>query len=80
MYSNQSEITDGSIDIYTVSGKRVRSIEIPSTSRFPGSNAVFWDGRDGAGDQLANGTYLYVIKVKQSGGSATVRGKLSKLN
>ncbi len=79
MYSNQSEITDGSIDIYTSTGKRVRRLEIPPGSRFPGSNAVFWDGRDGGGGELANGTYLYVINVQQRGGSATARGKLSKL-
>ena len=46
----------------------------------PGENAVFWDGRDAAGDQLANGIYLYVIEVQQRGGSAsTARGKVSKL-
>ena len=77
MYSIESEITDGAIDIYTSSGKKVRRLEIPISGRLPGSNAVFWDGRDGAGDKLANGTYLYVIKVTQRGGSATVRGKLS---
>jgi hypothetical protein len=79
MFSNEVEITDGSIDIYTVSGKRVRRLDIPTSARFPGSNAVFWDGRDGSGDELANGTYLYVIKVQQRGGSATARGKVSKV-
>lgn len=79
MFSNEVEISDGSIDVYTVSGKRVRSLDIPPSARFPGSNTVFWDGRDGAGDELANGTYLYVIKVQQRGGSATARGKVSKL-
>lgn len=79
MFSNEVEITDGSIEVFTVSGKRVRRLEIPVTSRQPGSNAVFWDGRDGTGDELANGSYLYVIKVEQRGGSATVRGKVSKL-
>ncbi|MCI0452193.1 MAG: C25 family cysteine peptidase [Candidatus Latescibacteria bacterium] len=79
MFRNDVEITDGSIDIYTVSGKRVRRLDIPVSARFPGNNAVFWDGRDGSGDEIANGTYLYVIKVEQRGGSATVRGKVSKV-
>jgi hypothetical protein len=79
MFSNEVEITDGTIDVYTVSGKRVRTLDIPPSARFPGSNAVFWDGRDASGDVLANGTYLYVIKVQQRGGSATARGKVSKL-
>jgi len=80
LFSNEVEITDGSIDVYTSSGKRVRTLEIPPSSRLPGHNSVFWDGRDAAGDALANGTYLYVIKVQQRSGSATVRGKISKLN
>jgi hypothetical protein len=80
MFENEVEITNGSIDVFTVSGKRVRRLEIPPAARFPGQNAVFWDGRDGSGGELANGTYLYVIKVQQRGGSGLARGKVSKLN
>lgn len=79
IYSNDSEIVDGTIDIFTVTGKRIRRVDIPPAGRIPGQNSVFWDGRDGAGDAIANGTYLYVIRVNQRGGSATVRGKVSKL-
>lgn len=79
LYTNDVEILDGSIDIFTVSGKRVRNLPIPPGSRLPGENSVFWDGRDGAGDRLANGVYLYVIRVAQRGGSATVRGKVSHI-
>jgi hypothetical protein len=76
---NEVEITDGNIDIYTVSGKKVRRLDIPSTARLPGQNAVYWDGRDASGGTLANGVYLYVINVTQRGGSATVRGSTSKI-
>ena len=79
LYSNEVEITGGQIDIYTISGKKVRRLEIPFTARAPGSNSVFWDGRDNGGGALANGTYLYVINVTQRGGSATVRGATTKV-
>jgi hypothetical protein len=79
VYSNDVEIASGSIDIFTVSGKRVRTLEIPPQSRFPGQNAVFWDGRDGAGDAVANGTYLYVIRIEQRVGSSTTRGKMARI-
>jgi Arc/MetJ family transcription regulator len=79
VYSNEVEIIDGSIDIFTQSGKRVRHLDIPPGARLPGQNSVFWDGRDTAGGSLANGVYLYVIKVNQRGGSATVRGAMSKI-
>ncbi len=79
LYTNDVEIESGSLDIFTVSGKRVRSLPIPPGSRLPGENSVFWDGRDAAGERLANGVYLYVIRVSQRGGSATVRGKVSHI-
>jgi hypothetical protein len=79
VYSNDVEITSGSIDIFTVSGKRVRSLEIPSQARFPGQNSVFWDGLDGTGQALANGTYLYVIRIDQPVGSSTYRGKMARI-
>ncbi|HET6348522.1 MAG TPA: C25 family cysteine peptidase, partial [Candidatus Krumholzibacteria bacterium] len=79
LYSNDVEIVDGGIDIYTVSGKKVRHLDIPSSARQPGNNGVFWDGRDGSGGELANGVYLYVIKVRQRTGSATFRGTTNKI-
>jgi hypothetical protein len=79
VFTNDVEITDGTIDIYTVSGKRVRRLEIPFSSRFPGQNAVFWDGRDTAGGKVANGTYLFVIDVSQRVGDSTTRGKMTRI-
>jgi hypothetical protein len=79
VYTNDVEITSGTIDIFTVSGKRVRRLDIPPQARFPGQNAVFWDGRDSAGEAIANGTYLYVIRVEQRVGSTTTRGKMARI-
>ncbi|HKW15178.1 MAG TPA: C25 family cysteine peptidase [Candidatus Krumholzibacteria bacterium] len=79
LYTNDVEIENGTIDIYTVSGKKVRRLDIPPGARPPGQNSVFWDGRDGAGGTLANGVYLYVINVHQRSGNATVRGTTNKI-
>ncbi len=79
VYTNEVEIETGAIDIYTVSGKKVRRLDIPPASRLPGQNSVFWDGRDAAGGTLANGVYLYVINVHQRSGDATVRGTTHKI-
>jgi len=78
-FTNDVEISDGTIDIFTVSGRRVRRLVIPPESRAPGQNTVFWDGRDGAGSEIANGVYLYVIKIKQGGKTSTIRGKLAHI-
>jgi hypothetical protein len=79
VYTNDVEILGGTIDIFTVSGKRVRRLEIPLNARQPGQNSIFWDGRDSGGGVLANGVYLYVIRATQRGGSVTERGRMSKI-
>jgi Peptidase family C25 len=51
------------VQIFTVSGKLVKTIErnmIPTTFRVDDIN---WDGNDDMGDRLANGVYLYKISV-----------------
>jgi hypothetical protein len=79
LYTTDVEIDNGSIDVFTVSGKRIVRLEIPPSARVPGQNAVFWDGRDAAGGVIANGVYLYVIRVTQRGQDTTIRGKLARM-
>jgi hypothetical protein len=67
------------LDLFTVSGKRVRQIE---QVRDGGEVWMEWDGRDGAGGDLANGVYLYVATVDFVGVErppVVLRGKLSKI-
>ncbi len=67
------------LDIYTVSGKRVKRIE---DTRDGGEAWIEWDGKDGAGGDLANGTYLYVATVDFEGierAPVVLRGKVSKV-
>jgi hypothetical protein len=47
-------------DIYTVSGRCIRSLRENSDSA--GAKILEWDGRDAEGDQIANGVYLYVLR------------------
>lgn len=50
---------DVRIDVFTVGGRLIRTIEgIPGQT---GPNQIYWDGRDEEGDELANGVYLYRI-------------------
>jgi hypothetical protein len=79
VYTNDVEISEGTIDVYTTSGKKVVQLRIPPGARGPGENAVYWDGRDAAGDDVANGVYLYLVKVKQRGESSTAKGKLARI-
>jgi len=71
------------IDIYNVSGVLIRSLPVPrdqlEPARFPYANAVLWDGRDLAGDRVANGTYIYVIHISRLGKTIDIKGKSVKL-
>jgi hypothetical protein len=58
-------------DIYTVSGRRVRSLRASFAAAGPG--VLHWDGRDGEGDQIANGTYLYVLRGTPVGQEHEIR-------
>jgi hypothetical protein len=69
----------GKIMIFNVSGMLIRELAIPRDllgAAPPGApNAVWWDGRDLAGDTVANGTYIYVIDIEKDGGKVSYTGK-----
>jgi hypothetical protein len=59
------------IQIYTVTGKLVRSIDLVELGEvFVGQHMTeyCWDGTDEFGDRLANGVYLYRVNLKLPGG------------
>lgn len=56
------------INIYTVSGRLVKTInELVPTSGFR-VEGISWDGKDDFGDQLAKGVYVYQLKVTMPDG------------
>jgi len=50
-----------SLRIYDVTGQVVR--ELVSTSQMAGTHSVVWNGRNSGGAQVANGLYLYELRV-----------------
>ncbi len=65
------------IQIFTVSGKLVKTIR--TTINTPGnrSNSIVWDGTDDYGAKLARGVYIYQVKLTGSDGKTV--SKLEKL-
>ncbi|MGJ8592555.1 MAG: type IX secretion system sortase PorU [Aquaticitalea sp.] len=67
---NSSEPLDVSIQIFTVSGKLVRTLNgqttggIKTTSSL--SKDIVWDGRDDFGDKIGKGVYIYKLKVRSN--------------
>lgn len=65
---NSSDPLDIMVQIFTVSGKLVRTLRGVSSSGIYGSNSlsrdVIWDGSDDFGEKVGKGTYVYKLKVK----------------
>ena len=55
-----------SVSIYTVSGRRIRTL---SSFCEQGYNQIIWDGHDTDGDELASGSYIYRIRATSVGSS-----------
>jgi hypothetical protein len=64
------------INIFTVSGKKVKTIDQHDLGPiYIGRNITeyYWDGTDDFGDRLANGVYIYKVLVKMNGESVKMR-------
>lgn len=65
------------IQIFTVSGKLVKTITKDINASGSRVSDIMWDARDEFGDKLARGVYVYRMKVKASDGS--ISDKYEKL-
>ena len=65
------------IQIYTITGKVVKSIRRTIFSNGNRSSDVEWDGRDEYGSKIGRGVYFYRLRVQSSNGEAAE--KLEKL-
>ncbi len=67
---NSAEPLDISVQIFTISGKLVRTLNgqtsggTKTTSSL--SKDIVWDGRDDFGDKIGKGVYVYKLKVKSN--------------
>ena len=65
------------IEIFTVTGRLVKTINADVKTQGFRTEGVFWDGKDDFGDQLAKGVYVYRVTITNSdGGTAQAMEKL----
>ena len=67
------------IKIYTVAGRLIKAIKLTSAELVFGFNKIYWDGRDGDGDDIANGVYLYRLIAKGANQQIALTQKLVKM-
>lgn len=61
-YYLYQKIDNLTIDILTLSGKKVAVLEAPTSSLNTGWNRISWDIKDRSGKPLINGLYVYIMK------------------
>jgi len=62
-------VLETQVQIFTVSGKLVKTINQYVNTEGYRSDAIDWDGRDEFGDKIGRGVYLYRVKVKDGNGA-----------
>ena len=76
---NSSEPLDVSVQIFTVSGKLVRTLNGRTTNGGKNTSSlsrdIVWDGRDDFGDKIGKGVYVYKLTVR----SNTLNKKAEKI-
>lgn len=67
-HNQPNSLLDVQIQIFTISGKIVKTINTKIFSNGFNAEPIEWDGRDDFGDNLAKGVYLYRLRVRNSEG------------
>ncbi|MGE4170767.1 MAG: Ig-like domain-containing protein [Candidatus Margulisiibacteriota bacterium] len=82
-YKLTSDARSVSIRIFDLAGKLVRVLnDCPTdgTRPYHEYNDVLWDGKNGVGDEVNNGVYIYkILAVDDNGRKVDTRGKAAKL-
>jgi len=66
---NQScEVLDVRIQVFTVSGKLVKTINQSARQNGFRSEPIAWDGRDDFGDRIGKGVYVYRVEIRNDEG------------
>ena len=64
------------IDIYSLSGKKIFSIEKIDAPK--GFNIINWNGQNSFGDKIANGVYIYHLKARTENEKTSFLGRVAK--
>lgn len=68
-HNQACDVLNVEVQIYTITGKVVKTILQTVQNQGFRTDGIAWDGRDDFGDKLARGVYIYKVIVKNSEGS-----------
>jgi len=67
-HNKPGQVLDVQIDIYTVAGKRIKTIRQQIITEGYHEDEISWDGLDDYGNQIGKGAYVYKLSVGIPGG------------
>ncbi|HUH74407.1 MAG TPA: type IX secretion system sortase PorU [Chitinophagales bacterium] len=67
-HNRPGDLLDVRIEIYTVSGKIIKTLQTSSLSNSRRVHDIEWNGLDDYGDKIGKGVYIYKVSVKDSSG------------
>jgi len=76
-HNRPNEMLETMIQVFTVTGKLVKTIHATINSSGFRSEAIHWDGLDDFGDKLGRGVYIYQLKVRTTNNETVT--KIEKL-
>ncbi len=76
-HNRPNEMLETMIQIFTVTGKLVKTIHATINSSGFRSDPIYWDGLDDFGDKLGRGVYIYQLKIRTLDGENVT--KIEKL-
>jgi hypothetical protein len=76
-YTLTSEASEVRLEVFTVSGRRI--FQDGMLTPYAGYNIYRWNGRDSAGDEIANGTYIYKLRVRSPRGEQEFSAPIARL-
>ncbi|HXK49800.1 MAG TPA: type IX secretion system sortase PorU [Clostridiales bacterium] len=72
-----SDLISYSVSIYTINGRKVKTLENLTVDYSDQFQSLFWNGRDADGDIPANGVYIYILRARfNDGKTVTKKGRL----
>ncbi len=77
-HNQPNQDLDVQVNIYTIAGKLIKTINQPIISSGTRVDHIFWDAKDNFGDKLARGVYIYELKVRSNTNGEIVK-KTEKL-
>lgn len=70
-HNQAGAVMDVKLEVFTISGKLVKSIDQMVVNDGFISKDIRWDGRDDYGDKIGKGVYMYKLKIRSANGSTS---------